>query len=125
MPDQIRVLIVEDEFIIALQMKARLVELGYTVCTFAAAGDAAIRIARSERPDVVLMDVSLADRTSGITTAREISAFLNPAIIFISANSNDDLQPQIAALHPLAYFVKPVTPETVHETIRKWRREQA
>ena len=64
-----KILIVEDEKIIALDLQRRLERFGYTVVGMASEGDAAIELARQSEPDIVLMDIMLAGGMDGIEAA--------------------------------------------------------
>jgi DNA-binding response OmpR family regulator len=80
-----RVLIVEDEVIVADDLAWKLRQLGYDVVGFADSGEDAISIADQSRPDIVLMDVQLRDGTSGIESARIIQERTGAAMVFVSA----------------------------------------
>ncbi|HVZ92641.1 MAG TPA: response regulator [Rhizomicrobium sp.] len=80
-----RVMIIEDEMIIALDLEALVVELGHTVAGTASTRDEAVRMARICRPDLVLADIQLADGSSGIDAVRQILDNANIPVIFITA----------------------------------------
>src|SRR5207302_6987906 len=71
-----RILVVEDEAITAADLQDRLVQLGYEIAGWAVTGADAVKLARSEQPDLVLMDIRLKGRMTGIEAAREIRAEL-------------------------------------------------
>lgn len=85
-----RVLIVEDEIVVAMDLKRSLVQLGYAVVATADSGDEAIRLAGESRPDVVLMDVQLRGTMDGIAAADKISKQWQIPIVYLTANTNDD-----------------------------------
>ena len=80
-----RVLIVEDDAIIAMHLAMLVAELGHEVCATAASAAGAIALAALHNPDVVLMDIRLAQGSSGIDAAREIHAQQALRCIFLSA----------------------------------------
>ena len=82
------VLIVEDEFITALDLKLELESLGYIVTDTVATGQDAIDTAAEKRPDVVIMDINLKGDMDGIEAAEKISELTVP-IIYLTANTDD------------------------------------
>ena len=80
-----RILIVEDEQIIAADLRNKLLRMGHEIVGMAIAGDEAISIAEQVRPDLVLMDVQLDGAMSGIEAARKIQERTGAQIIFITA----------------------------------------
>lgn len=80
-----RILIVEDQFIVAADLEAKLVKLGYKVIGTAASGEEAIELAEQRRPDVVLMDIQLQGRMTGTEAAQRIRQETGSAIIFVTA----------------------------------------
>lgn len=80
-----RILIVEDEYIIAADLEMKLVRMGYQVVGSATAGEEAIRLAELHRPDVILMDIQLQGGMNGKEAAETIRARNDIPIIFITA----------------------------------------
>ena len=117
MTDQTRILLVEDEVITASSLKMGLESAGYRVCPLATRGDLAIKIALSEKPDAILMDVNLAGKLNGIETAKAILKSLQTKIIFLTGYHDDEIISQINALNPLGYLVKPVSAERVRDIL--------
>src|SRR3954453_14789320 len=87
----VRVLIVEDEALIAMEIADRLSSLGYTVCGSASRGEQALDEIQVTRPDLVLMDVRLAGKLTGIETAARLRETRGLPVIFLSAYSDADL----------------------------------
>ncbi len=81
----LRVLIVEDEALLAMELEAFLEDAGHQVVGIAEAKDEALALAASRRPDVTFMDIHLADGPTGVEAARAVSAY-SPTIIFLTAN---------------------------------------
>jgi CheY-like chemotaxis protein len=80
-----RVLIVEDEQIVAADLAAKLARMGYEVIGTAASGEEAIEIAEQGRPDIVLMDVQLQGQINGTEAAKHIHRSIGAPIIFVTA----------------------------------------
>ena len=94
-PSRPRILIVEDEIIIAMEIQVRLENEGFAVCGIAATGDKAIRISGEKKPDLVLMDITLRGDMDGLETARLIQKERPVPVIFLSASDNQALLRQI------------------------------
>jgi len=113
-----RILIVEDESVVALDLASNLEGLGYQVVGQAARGSEAIRLAETLHPDLILMDIRLAGELSGIETAQQIQTSHKALpIIFMTGYSDQELHEQVQQLHPLAYFIKPINVQELHTTI--------
>jgi DNA-binding NarL/FixJ family response regulator len=80
-----RVLIVEDELLLAESLEDMLTEDGHEVCGTARSADEAVRLARTQNPDVVLMDVKLASSRDGIHAAEEIRQRQTCRVVFLTA----------------------------------------
>ena len=80
-----RILIIEDEPIIAMDIESIVLELGHTSLGIADTRDTAVQLADDERPDLILSDIQLADGSSGIDAAHDILALFDVPIIFITA----------------------------------------
>jgi DNA-binding NarL/FixJ family response regulator len=106
----LRVLVVEDEALVQLGLISFMQMLGYEVCGSAVTADEAIAIASRERPDVVLMDVRLAEGSDGVLAATAIRDRFDVPSIFISANLDSALMERAKACRPLAFINKPFDP---------------
>jgi len=80
-----RVLIVEDEYIVAADLEATLANMGYAMIGIAASGEEAVSIAGEQRPDIVVMDIKLRTAMSGHEAAQIIQRQTGAAVIFITA----------------------------------------
>lgn len=105
---KIKVLIVEDEVLMALPLKTGLNRAGYEVCGMVVSGAEAIEAANKENPDVILMDIRLMDAMDGIEAARQIRTFSSARIIFITGYQDLELKERALALKPTAYLTKPI-----------------
>jgi len=103
----ISVLIVEDENIVALDMKYRLEALGYTVCSIVASGETAISESRARKPDLVLMDIQLKGAMDGVEAASNIRLESDIPIIFVTAYTDDVTLDRVKLAGAYGYIVKP------------------
>ncbi len=88
MSKQKKVLIVEDDMIISLVVENMVKELGFLVAGKAVSGEDAVEIARSEKPDILLMDIRLKGQMDGIDTVAKIKETINPHVIYLTGNSD-------------------------------------
>jgi CheY-like chemotaxis protein len=114
-----RVLIVEDEAIIAMYLAMLVADFGHTVCGTTDSASGAIEQAAERRPDLALMDVRLADGGSGIDAARELHARHGLRCIFLSANLNELTKLTLAPLNPIDFVDKPVLPILLKQALDK------
>ena len=101
-----RLLIAEDEAIIRLDLKEMLEEEGYVVVGEAADGEAAVRLARENDPDLVIMDVKMPGM-DGLTAAEKIVGEQLSAVLILTAFSQRDLVQRAAEAGAMGYLVKP------------------
>lgn len=90
-----RILIVEDEIIIAMEIQVRLENSGFAVCGLVSSGEKALAAAREKKPDVILMDITLKGPMDGLETARRIQEERPSPVIFLSATDNTAILRQI------------------------------
>jgi len=90
-----RILIVEDEAIIAMEIQVRLENAGFAVCGLASSGEKAILLAREKHPDLILMDITLKGPMDGLETAGRIQAEKSVPVVFLSASDNQAMLCQI------------------------------
>ena len=113
------ILIVEDERIIALDLRSKIVKLGYTVLGLAHSGGEAVRLAEELQPDLVLMDIVLDGKLDGIEAARRIRSDRRIPVVFVSA-CNDPATKERAGLLGCSLFVaKPVDSHDLAERLRE------
>ena len=113
-----RVLIVEDESIIALATKANLKRMGCNVVATVATGQLAVEYAACKQPDVVLMDIMLEGNMDGIEAAARIRE-MNPGlhIIYCTAYTDSATRSQAAQTNPKAFMAKPLDYGALKEII--------
>ncbi|TGK04593.1 response regulator [Leptospira selangorensis] len=104
----LNVLLVEDEVIIAMLIRRELKKIGYNVIDLATSGEEAIQITKEDRPDLILMDITLAGEMDGITAASEIKKNWDIPIIFVTGYQDRATRERAALTNPLGYFVKPL-----------------
>ncbi len=104
-----RILVVEDDFLVAMQMESALVEAGFEVAGVAATGEDAIELAISERPHLVVMDIRLAGERDGIDTALQLFAEQGLRCIFATAHHDEQSRQRAAPADPLGWLPKPYT----------------
>lgn len=113
-----RVMVVEDERVVALNIKRRLISLGYEVPVFASNGRQALEEMNAVRPDIVLMDIHIEGSMDGIETASRIPAQLNIPVIYLTAYSGDDTLERARETKPYGYLLKPFSERELHATIQ-------
>ena len=102
-----RLIIVEDEAIVAADIAIRLAELGYDVVGTAAAGEEALALVERVHPDLVLMDIHLQDAMDGIEAAQELRKRGVP-VVFLTAYSEGATIQRAKLAEPLGFILKPV-----------------
>lgn len=107
MQKNIRILIVEDDMIIAANLSLQLTNLGYEVTGIVPRGEEAIFQTKNNPPDILLLDISLKGSLNGIETAKAIQAFDDIPIIYLTANSDEATFEQAKSTHPKAFITKP------------------
>jgi len=102
-----RILIVEDEFAVAMELEDHLGALGYTVVDHVMTGADAVERAADTEPDLVLMDVRLDGPMDGVQAARKIRASQSVPVVFVTAYSDDETLQRATDTVPYGYVVKP------------------
>ncbi|WP_129641895.1 response regulator [Peristeroidobacter agariperforans] len=110
-----KVLIIEDEPIISLDLQSIVREMGHTVAAIATTRDEAVRAARKTEPGLVLADIKLADGSSGIDAVRQILSEVEVPIVFITAYPERLLTGERP--EPTFLVTKPFVPETVRVAV--------
>jgi two-component system, response regulator PdtaR len=105
-PEPRRVVIAEDEALIRLDLKEMLGESGYAVVGEAADGEAAVELARTLEPDIVILDVKM-PVLDGISAAEQITAAGTSAVVMLTAFSQRELVERAVDAGAIAYLVKP------------------
>lgn len=117
MAEQIKILIVEDERIISLNLSSILKDLGYIVLKPAANYDAAIKMLASEKPDFVILDINIEGEKSGIDIAKHITENYKIPFIFLTSNADTITLNSAKSTKPSAYLIKPFNKDSLYTTI--------
>ena len=102
-----RLVIVEDEDLLAEDLATRLTNLGYEVAAVASSGEAGVEVTERLRPDLVLMDINLRGRIDGIAAAEKLRDRWEVPVIFLTGNADDVTFERAKAACPLGYVLKP------------------
>lgn len=114
---QPRVLIVEDEAIISLDMKRLLSSSGFGVAAVAATAEQAIRAIETSAPDLVLMDIHLKGNKDGIETALHIRDTFHLPVVFVTAHADRATLERARQTEPFGYIVKPISALSLTSTV--------
>jgi PAS domain S-box-containing protein/putative nucleotidyltransferase with HDIG domain len=112
-----RILVVEDENIISLEIQERLKIMGHAVCGAATTAEEAISKAADMHPDLVLMDIMLRGSQDGIEAAGQIKDRLPVPIIYLTAYADDQTLERARSTEPYGYLIKPFEDRELHAAI--------
>ncbi|MFB0551863.1 MAG: ATP-binding protein [Phycisphaerae bacterium] len=104
---KIRILVVEDESIVAMDIRKTLQNLGYDVPYVVSTAKAAIQKAKEDKPDLVLMDIVLKGKMDGIEAAEHIRSHFNIPVVYLTAYADEKTLKRAKAAGPFGYIVKP------------------
>ncbi|MGA7628374.1 PAS domain S-box protein [Methanoregula sp.] len=102
-----RILIVEDERIVAEDLRLTLIQLGYDIAGSTGTGEDAVRLARETNPDLVLMDIFLAGEMNGLTATEEIRKFSKVPVVYLTAFADAAIMEKAKVTQPYGYILKP------------------
>jgi DNA-binding LytR/AlgR family response regulator len=103
----IKILVVEDEMIIAAKISMQLTSLGYEVTGILPRGEQAIQQLKENMPDIILLDINLKGEIDGIETARKVQLLADIPIIYLTANSDEATFNRAKPTRPYAFISKP------------------
>jgi DNA-binding LytR/AlgR family response regulator len=103
----IKILVVEDEMIIAAKISMQLTGLGYEVTGILPRGEQAVQHVKENKPDIILLDINLKGELDGIETALQIQQFADIPIIYLTANSDEVTFNRAKPTKPSAFISKP------------------
>jgi DNA-binding NarL/FixJ family response regulator len=116
-----KILIVEDELLIALDMESALMDAGFEVIGIAASASEAMSLVRTTKPDLAVMDVRLAGPTDGVKCALELFRIDGIRCVFATAHQDQATRLRAEPAQPLGWLAKPYQPDalirTVHDAI--------
>lgn len=116
--DKVNILIVEDEAIVALDIKRTILKMGFSVTNMARNHDDALCSIKEKSPDIILLDIHLKNSKDGIETAKEIQKIANIPIIYLTAFSDDKTIERAVQTNPVGYLVKPFKREDLKSTLQ-------
>jgi len=113
-----KIIVAEDERIVALHLKQQLLKLGYEVVAVVASGANALEKITELRPQVILMDIHIEGAIDGIETASKIPAEFEIPVIYVTAYSEEATLERARATKPYGYLIKPFSERELHATIQ-------
>ena len=113
-----RILVVEDESIVAFDIASRLRRLGHEVVGSARSGPAAFRLCEEQRPDLVLMDVRIEGEEDGIELALRLRSAFDIPVVFLTAYADPETLERARRAAPLGYIVKPFDQRDIEVTVQ-------
>lgn len=126
--ETVKVLVVEDEFILAMNLQESLQTLGYSVLDIADSAELAIEKAEELRPNLILMDIRLRGRMDGIQAAEYIWNSLQIPIIYVTGHSDTNTVDRAMLTSPFGYILKPIKEQELYLAIKtalkRYEREQ-
>ncbi|MGD1005588.1 MAG: response regulator [Methanoregulaceae archaeon] len=112
-----KILIVEDEGVVALSLQSVLTKMGYQISGMAITGPEAIKMAAEQKPDVILMDIHLKGDMDGIQATEKINEFSDVPIIFLTAYADDETVKRAIKTRSHSYLVKPFNSRELYSNI--------
>ncbi len=113
-----KILVVEDEYLTGVDIKKSLNTLGYEVTGIVDTGPAAIRMTGDLEPDLILMDITLKGKMTGIEAAGQIHEKYRIPVIYLTAHSDDATVEKATVTEPFGYLIKPFDERTLKTTIQ-------
>lgn len=117
MEEKIKVMVVEDEEIVAFDLRKTLEKLGYIVTSQASNGVDAIEKAEHDKPDVIIMDIRLKNELDGIDAAHIISFKQKTPVIYLTSFNDEEIRRRAQATQASAFLLKPFDEEQLKQTI--------
>jgi two-component system, response regulator PdtaR len=120
-PDATRpkILVVEDESLLAAELEHHLEQAGFTVVGIASSAEEALEFATSEKPDLAVMDIRLAGTRDGIEAAIDLRSQLGIPSIFASAHADEATRKRSEAAQPLGWLHKPFSGSALIALVKK------
>jgi CheY-like chemotaxis protein len=113
-----RVLVVEDESILALGVKSKLEKMGHKTVEIVDSGEKAIAAAKKHHPDIILMDIVLKGDMDGIEAAKVIKTQLDIPVIYVTAYADEDIIKRAKITEPYGYLIKPFRSEELNANMQ-------
>jgi CheY-like chemotaxis protein len=112
-----KILIIEDEAVVSLDITRRLEKMGYEVMGRLASGEEALELVKEDRPDLVLMDINLQGEIDGIETANKLYQNHNIPVIYLTAYAGESTLERAKESKPYGYILKPFKERELRATI--------
>ena len=112
-----RIMVVEDEMIVAMDIQSRLEKFGYEVVAVISSGELAIDSCMEMAPDLILMDIRLEGELDGVETARRIRKHLDVPVIFLTAYTDEHMLDRVKITEPFGYILKPFKDTELHANV--------
>jgi diguanylate cyclase (GGDEF)-like protein/PAS domain S-box-containing protein len=113
-----KIMVVEDERIVALHLRRQLIKLGYDVVYVASSGEQVLRQVNDLRPDVILMDIHIEGDMDGIETVARLPPDDHIPVIYLTAYSEEAVLVRARATKPFGFLLKPFSERELHATIQ-------
>jgi PAS domain S-box-containing protein len=112
-----QILIVEDESIVAEDIKSTVQKMGYSVAAVVSSGEDAVRKAEEKKPNLILMDIMLRGKMNGIEAAGQIRSAFNIPVIYLTAYADEKIIEDAKLTEPFGYITKPFENRELHSSI--------
>ena len=122
---QKKILIVEDEPIIAMELQESLQAAGYLVPEIVRNADDVLSSVMKNNPDLIIMDIYLKSFIDGIDAAQRVKMIRHVPVIFLTAYPNETIRKKAMGINPEAYLLKPVQDEELHQNIKEVLKKYA
>ena len=126
--DRVRILIAEDEILVARDTENMLLNFGYEVLGIAGTGEEAVAAAGELSPDLILMDIRLRGKVDGVEAARQVRELYNLPVIFVTAHADEATLQRAKLAGPIGYLLKPFEEKelrmTVETAVFKWEMDR-
>ena len=116
--ENIKILVVEDENIVALDIVKRLSDLGFTVLPVISSGEEAVEKAYEYKPDLILMDILLKGKINGLDAAKKIMRTLKIPIVYLTASTNREVLERARKVGRCSYINKPFRGKELENAIK-------
>jgi len=118
MSGKVKILVVEDEAVVAEDLKQTLIGMGYDVPAVVYSGERVLDAMEEERPDLILMDISLGRGADGITVAETVRTRFDIPVIYLSVHADDETFQRSLLTGPFAFLLKPFDSLRLRQTIQ-------
>jgi len=112
-----KILVIEDEAILGLELQEDLTEMGYEVPAVITDGDRVLHAVATYKPDAIIMDIKLFGFRDGIEAAAQVHGFYTTPIIYLSSYPEEEVRSRFQKTSPVAYLEKPHTSESLKKAI--------